>query len=173
MSAFIVSTEHIDALVAAALTTPPNYSGYRFTWWWEGEHRELTHSNADQVGSMLLSENVRSVEFRYSPPGREAIYGEGWESDTLFELPGTYREETIAPGVAPVEVPEWLTPYTFPVGRAKVRPPVDVLKLISCFEYQSCEHAEWEESEAFAFCKSLQSKMIGLLPGYDQAKWSL
>ena len=51
--------------------------------------------------------------------------------------------------------------------------PVVVLKQISCFEYQSCEHDGWEKSEAKAFCDALRSKQINRLPGYDDAPWGV
>lgn len=51
--------------------------------------------------------------------------------------------------------------------------PVQVLKAINCFEYQSCEDPEWENSEAKAFCGALQHHVIGELPGYDEAKWEI
>ena len=47
--------------------------------------------------------------------------------------------------------------------------PVIVLKAIACYEYQSCEHPEWEESEAHDFCEALRDRMISSLPGYDDA----
>lgn len=169
MSAFVVSKDHIDAMVQAGLSG----SSFKLTWRHDGEHHELTHANADQVGAMLWAENVASVEHRYSPPGREAIYGEGWESEADFDLPGKYRVETIAPGVAPIEVPEWIGGYTFPLGRVKQLAPVAVLKAIDCFEYQSCEHPEWEGSEARAFCEALRDDMIGRLPGYSEADWEV
>lgn len=59
-------------------------------------------------------------------------------------------------------------PYLFTKLRG-IPDPVIVLKAISCYEYQSCEHPEWATSEASRFCVALQAKMIGLLPGYDQA----
>jgi hypothetical protein len=51
--------------------------------------------------------------------------------------------------------------------------PIVVLKQISCYEYQSCEHSDWESSEAKAFCSALQGKMISWLPGYDDAPWGV
>ncbi len=50
---------------------------------------------------------------------------------------------------------------------------VQVLKLIDCYEYQSCEHPEWKHSEARIFCDALRRLMIGNLPGYEEAAWSM
>jgi hypothetical protein len=171
MSAFVVSKQHIDRMVEAGLGS--GHYDY-LSWYHNGETHKLRLENASDVGSMLWAENVESVGFRYSPPGREQIYGEGFESPDDFQLPGKYKSETVAPGVAAVEVPEWSDPYTFPLMRSGRRlTPVEVLKAISCYEYQSCEHPEWEESEAKAFCEALRDLMIGRLPGYDEAAWEV
>lgn len=51
--------------------------------------------------------------------------------------------------------------------------PVQVLKAIACFEYQSCEHSGWKGSEAAAFCEELRLAAIARLPGYDAAAWEV
>ncbi len=51
--------------------------------------------------------------------------------------------------------------------------PVAVLKAIQCYEYQSCEHPEWETSEAHEFCQALRSAAIDKLPGYSEAQWEV
>ena len=58
MSAFVVSHDHIDALAfnSGAMTR----EGY----FWKGEWHKLT--NWQEVGEILLAENVRSVNYRYS-----------------------------------------------------------------------------------------------------------
>lgn len=48
-------------------------------------------------------------------------------------------------------------------------PIITILKAISCYEYQSCEHDGWERSKAWWFCHSLTAALIGCLPGFDQA----
>ena len=50
---------------------------------------------------------------------------------------------------------------------------VQVLKAISCYEYQSCEHPCWEASAARQFCEVLRSYSINHLPGYEQAAWEV
>ena len=49
--------------------------------------------------------------------------------------------------------------------------PVQVLKAIACYEYQSCEHPEWEGSDAKIFCDHLRKMAIGQLPKYKEAEW--
>lgn len=58
MSAFIVNKEHIDALV--------NYMVKHRVSYWTGSMRvTCTLNNAEEIGRILLDENVRSVNHRY------------------------------------------------------------------------------------------------------------
>ena len=50
---------------------------------------------------------------------------------------------------------------------------VDVLKAISCYEYQACEAPGWDTSTARAFCDGLRSAVIPALPGYTDAPWEI
>jgi len=54
-----------------------------------------------------------------------------------------------------------------------LRPVVEVIKLIDCLEYQSCEHDAWETSAARKFCVDLRHRLTSYLPGYDAAPWGL
>lgn len=47
--------------------------------------------------------------------------------------------------------------------------PVTVLKIVRCYEYQSCEHDGWRDSPGFGFCQFLTALMIANLPGYEKA----
>jgi len=64
-----------------------------------------------------------------------------------------------------------------PVYTRTIRPatvePVQVLKALDCYKYQSCEHDGWPESEAHAFCDALRHCAIGCLPGYEEAAWDI
>ena len=63
------------------------------------------------------------------------------------------------------------------------RPPIDLkmrrprltipeaVKLIDCYEYQSCETGDFDETEAGAFCRALLGSLASNLPGYDDAPW--
>jgi hypothetical protein len=58
MSAFIVNKEHIDALV--------NYMvAHKVSYWTGNDRVNVTRFNAEEVGRILLDENVRSVNHRY------------------------------------------------------------------------------------------------------------
>lgn len=159
MSAFVVDKAHIDAMVRAGLM----YSRFGLRWFaveygsdefdLQRDTRQLEHGTADQVGGMLVAENVVSVAHRYSPAGR---IGEGWEDN--LDLPG------------PVDK-YYVERYSYPVMGGRVPSPVEALKLIDCYEYQSCEHDGWRDSEAKRFCEALRSALIGALPGYEDAPW--
>jgi len=142
MSAFVVDKTHIDVLVRAAINRD-YHSELRY--YHDHSWREVNHQTADTVGQMLWDENVRSVSYRYP-------------HDSLESLPGR------------VDSP-WLTPYLYRFN-TPVATAVEVLKAITCFEYQSCEHPGWETSEAHSFCKYLKDHAINQLPGYDAAPWN-
>ncbi|GAB2564105.1 hypothetical protein [Leucobacter ruminantium] len=157
MSAFIVSIHHIRALVNAGLnarygqplswrirplTAEERAGSYEPGEPWGPDaivisgqlRRELTPESAELVGSILLAENQRSVNYRYDENELEYVY--------------THRP-------------------------SRPRTPVELLKAIDCYEYQACETPDWEDSEAAAFCEALRSHLIGDLPGYHDAPWSI
>jgi len=145
MSAFIVSKEHIKAMLRAAMNTA--HRGDSFRWlapevaaegdYQQGEPwgstavanatrrwRDLTCETINETGRMLLTENVRSVCHRYNEPMDSS------------DLPG------------PIGFSLADATFTYPeIAMGKVLEPVAVLKAIACYEYQSCEHPGWEGSE--------------------------
>jgi hypothetical protein len=59
---------------------------------------------------------------------------------------------------------------------AEVLPPastVVIAKQIAHYEYQSCEHEGWRDSEARAFCHALGDSLLRSLPGWEQAPWGI
>lgn len=131
MSAFMVGPTHIDALLTAGMhraytnygplgyvATEPNYSH-------NNGRVELTRETADRMGAMLLGENQRSVNHRYSEDEIEEVY--------------TFRRMEGYPH------------------------PLVILRAISCYEYQACEHPEWETSEAYRFCEALRYAALSIL----------
>jgi len=71
MSAFFVSTHHIDVLVSAAIDLEA-YSG-------PPRIERVTHHRATQVGQMLLAENLRSMLARY-PRGAGTDEADGYQA---------------------------------------------------------------------------------------------
>lgn len=149
MSAFVVSKSHIDALILLGLRLPyPSASPLRwsriFNQWDSNTTGELTHETLHEVGQMLVDCCVASVSYRYQDSVHEGLPG---PCDTYYARPYAWEAVTVAPSA------------------------VQGLKLISCYEYQSCEHEAWKSSEAKSFCESLQGKLITELPGYEGADW--
>jgi hypothetical protein len=141
MSAWVVSKEHIDVILAAAIAAAEE----PFTWaeplrdvrFFDNEPDELA-----RLGELLLQENVRSVRARYA------------------HKPDVNRM-----------IPSWaLEPYVFD-DPGFVPTPVEGLRALDCLEYQSSEHRAWETSEAKAFCEALRQRLTMQLPGYKQAPW--
>ena len=145
MSAFVVDKAHINAMVDAGLRAQ-----YKPMHWYTRDEagqitmHSLVDSNASEVGQMLLDECIRSVGARY-------------EGSEITDLPG----RTDAEYIIPFEFKLFLDPPT----------PVQVLKLISCYEYQSCETDDWETTEAYHYCHALRANTIDRLAGYDAAPW--
>jgi hypothetical protein len=48
-----------------------------------------------------------------------------------------------------------------------------IAKQIAHYEYQSCEHGGWEESESRAFCLALAEALLRSLPGWEDAPWGI
>ena len=140
MSAFVVDKAHINAMVNAGLSVR-----YKPLHWYtkDEESHVLNDENADEVGQMLLDECVRSVSHRYDDSPRTDLPS---RSDAEYIMPFSFK------------------PFYQPL------PPVQMLKLISCYEYQTCEHQEWKDNEAHAFCHALRSATINRLPGYEEAE---
>lgn len=140
MSAYILSSNHIDALIHVALFGPidaANWHAPSFS----NPSRTLDVFTADKLGAELEREMYASVSARY--PTREN---------------GTP------------------SPYKFPHTLFTVRPfltTVAALKLLQCYEYQSCEHGDWKASATRRFCDHLKDALIMQLPGYDAAPWDI
>lgn len=159
MSAFIVDQAHIDALVDAAAAVEHHYHDSGLTWYWfdPAEDNEFTRcevgysdrAGQSVVGQMLWSENLASIEYRYPDTIDSGEYPGPmpFSRDTILEYVHTPR-----PGTSE---------------------PVAILKALACYEYQTCEHPGWPESQAHAFCEALKDKMIRNLPGYSEAKWEI
>ena len=162
MSAWMVSSTHIDVLLTAGLAWHPLESRRPMRWlsrsltpeeveasheagepWGPGAvaifgelRRELTEESAGWVGAMLLARNRASVDHRYA--------------ESELEQPYEYRRLG---------------------GHVD---PVVVLKAVDCFEYQASEDPLWADSEAKRFCSVLRGVAIAKLPGYaDGPGWGV
>lgn len=153
MSAYIVSFDHIDMLVAAASQRSP-VSG-TVGYWHDPEQKRYpgpeTRDDRTALGRLLLEENEKSIMYRYpdTVSGGTPIYD---------RMPGPADYGGV-------------DAYEYPATVLDVLDPVTILKIIHCYEYQSCEHPEWKTSKAKSFCDALAKRQISRLPGYDSAPW--
>jgi hypothetical protein len=134
MSAYICNPEHLG-LLAALLAI---------------EKREGGEAAADHA-SVLASENIRSVSYRYP-------------NDQSGQRPGQslYDNEVISTARL------WATHYFESPPKIK---PVELFSLCNCYEYQSCETNDWRSTRAAELIDSLRGYMIRKLPGYEDAPW--
>ena len=116
-----------------------------FSWYDGAAWHTLDYQTALGVGRMLLDANVRSVAYRYP-------------DERIEDLPGPLSHE-------------WTEPFMDWYPTRRCPSPVSLLKLISCYEYQSCEVPGFEQSEAYRFCQALRASAIGRLPGYEEGPW--
>jgi hypothetical protein len=143
MSAWIVFPIHISYLVACALELAPD--GF-LTF---GKGRLLTPHTRDQIGRLLMDENVRSVQHRY-------------DRDSFEDLPGPVDKSGIRD-------------YRHIELDIEVDPIV-LLKRIDCYAYQSCECPDWEDTDAYAFCQVVRELVEAQLPldlrRLERSRWS-
>lgn len=135
MSAFVVSQSHLDAIISNAgkftnrISLPEGIL-------------ELPN-DADEIGQILLDENVRSVNYRY-------------------------KENEPAPEY------HW-KPSTHNLG------PVELLKVIGCLEYQSCECPDYPVTLAAVALAAIKAACISaiikadtkLKTAYSKAPWTI
>lgn len=143
MSAYVLDKSHIDVMVTAGIDSMPRLQGSPLRWWWW----------CGGVGDDAMR---RSESLRLESADR---VGQMLWNENHVSVNHRYSEETKCPT------------YTYSPKRGFE--PVAVLKAIDCYEYQSCEHGGWDTSEARAFCDALRRRMIQLLPGYNDAAWSI
>ena len=152
MSAFMVSDSHIDALISLARYGPKGADPQRDHWdgrfdWYgdDGKLGTLDHTNADEIGAMLIRENVASLEARYPGDAATLVGCDPASAGKGYRFPVMAPKQTVAEG----------------------------MKAIACFEYQACEHAGWSKSSAAAFCRTLRDVLCSRVPGYHAAPWAI
>lgn len=150
MSAYLVSAENIDALVAGArqyLDRP----GTTATWYTDAGTRyefrlgvsdsETADGvyNKNTLGRMLWAENLASINYRY---------------------PDTIENPDNMPGPIGVGLPEIMAYEYGPGFRSVNVDPLGLIGVIRGYEYQSCEHPGWHTSAARAFCQRLTDAVV-------------
>lgn len=150
MSSWIVTREHITALVDLA-TVPDD----DFTYYHDGRVKGFRHHVTqkgeywDVLGQMLIDENVRGV-------------GERYADTELTDLPGNIDAHHVIPYKHQFTISD---PRTMPT-------PIEGIKVAQCYRYQACDSGDvWDKSEAASFIQALIEHLIPKLPGYDAAPW--
>lgn len=102
--------------------------------------KEDPRDSARTIAEELAKENIRSVNARYN---------EGDNCEEIVKKAGDYAEK-----------------FFF---RAPKLTAMDVLKMCSCYEYQSCETDDWKDTMASRQIEWIKSAAIRSLPGYESA----
>ena len=152
MSAFIVSHDHIDALLTFAKLHRVSYYVPQSICNKPGGARvDITSQTATEIGAILLTENERSVYARYKDCG---------------------------PGNAPGTIGEDAANYRFKEFGELLRLPMAVqcawiLNGCRCFDYQACETDNYEDTLAHLIIEAVQSAAIRALPHIEDAPWEI
>lgn len=160
MSAYIVSKEHIDYLITAGFHLP----GMRRSmlhWLIPREAPAEAYQRGEPWGPEAISdcnERRRELSQDHADEVGRMLWAENQES-----VNHRYDDEEIE------EIYFYKCHPDYEIRHAVN--PIETLKALSCYEYQTCEHPEWENSEAFTFCEALRSAAIRALPGYEEAEW--
>jgi hypothetical protein len=143
MSAYIVDKRIIDALVTVAYYGPKNELPVAPWNVWGGFRPH--YMMQDIVKDDMTPDELGRILWQTNHDSVNARYDE----DTL--------------------VPE----YTFERVPIAQRPTAaQTINILSCYEYQSCEHDEWIGSPAFLFCVQLLSKLVNRMPDVrNAANW--
>ena len=159
MSAYIVNDVHVHALLSAGLSHGPRRGILR---WQAPESEEPAGEQDYQAGEPWGATSVATATRR----SRELTV-ETADSVGLMLLAQNYASVNFR-----YESKEDEPLYRF-TRLAGYPDPVIVLKALGCYEYQACETPDWEQTEAQAFCQALRKRMIGVLPGYEDAPWEI
>jgi len=144
MSAFIVSHKHINTILTYA-------NGQRFSP--KVRLTDGTLLSFDQLGDLqhaaeiLIGENVASINARY---------------------PDTIGNMQAAPGLTA----EMDQPIIFTFER-KAYKAVEMISICSCYNYQACETADYDSSDAHKIVNAIRECAISNLPGMQDAPWSI
>ena len=63
--------------------------------------------------------------------------------------------------------------YTYHPPRQRGWTNAELLNALHCYQHQTCEHPDWESSQAHAFCHALERRLIHRLPGYTDGPWAI
>ena len=151
MSAYICAPSHIGILAAYAAVN--NCAIYE----WRKNDNILTAQN---VAKGLALENIRSVAHRY-PNAKDG------------QRPGPNLKDADIVEACQIYAGHFAKRLGGVVVMAEdVLEPIQVLKLVRCLDYQSCETDDWEMTLAAQQLRWISGEAISRLPGYEGADWS-
>jgi len=155
MSAFVVSQAHIDYLLTAGIRySSPALGADRVTW--QARPSPPYPGSAGYEGWIAeVRANRRELDYTNADTVGAMLWAENHRS-----VSARYGELQATPE------------YRYRETARRVS-AVGALKLLRCFEYQSCESADWEVTEAYRFCEGLRTLLIARLPGYEAAPWAI
>ena len=133
MSAYLCNPEDFALLGAYAVKPGAPQGFFNLT---EQEYLEVEVGDPVDVALMLAKENIKSLEYRspnYGPAG-------GMLRGPLEEF------------LAEVEL--------VAVKRYDYHDLVNVKKVLSRYEYQACEHADWLKSDAYNLVRAIKDQLL-------------
>jgi len=74
---------------------------------------------------------------------------------------------------SPAQAPEPPSEYRYRRPQHTTWSIIEILSALECFVYQCADLADWETSEANAFCRALQDTLIRALPRYNDGPWAI
>lgn len=64
-------------------------------------------------------------------------------------------------------------PYKYEHKAVSLPEIVQILKLCDCYDYESCETDDYEQTLACNIINTIRINLISKLPGYDEAEWEI
>ena len=150
MSAYAVNSDHIRELAIFAVSGPHNDPHVNSNYL-RGNFGDLQYVGIEKdkeklaglYADILMAENIRSVNYRYSDNG-----------SIPENKPFEFRAFTLGEIVYPC-----------------VTDPVHILKMCNSLEYQSCETEDYYKTKAYRLLMAIKEAAIRVLPGYEDAPW--
>lgn len=163
MSAFLVSPEHIGAMIGFGAEPEPWRNDGPLTLYRPSDDTTI-HLASDEgrelAARVLAHENLRSLRYRYPDTTGAADWGP-WESDMDYLLRCNAEARR------------------FLGSREKFRhmgvkqKAANIWQMCNCYEYQSCEAPEWKDSDARAFVDRIahRAARVGMGDLLESAPW--
>jgi hypothetical protein len=146
MSAFVVSHDHIDDLLSFAKDKRMQDRLSYFI-----NPAAPLPIDWTEIGKVLLTENERSVCYRYTDCGPG-------------NMPGKIGEEAAGYKF------RYFEPFLMMQHTKKC---VWIIKACDCFDYQACETPDYESTVAHQIIKVIRSNAVRCLPEYENAPWGI